>query len=103
MIYELSPDKLKFNLDEKKLKYKTTEKLIPLKEIIGQDRAVKDKTFHIYTVKTIDEGIEILTGVKAGKRLASGKFSKNTINYKVNKRIKEFADKLSKLSESGKK
>lgn len=65
--------------------------------------AVKDKTFHIYTVKTIDEGIEILTGVKAGKRLASGKFSKNTINYKVNKRIKEFADKLSKLSESEKK
>jgi len=39
MISELSPDKLKFNLDEKKLKCKTTEKLTPLKEIIGQDRA----------------------------------------------------------------
>lgn len=50
MISELSPDKLKFNLDEKKIKCKTTEKLTPLKEIIGQDRAVKDKTFHIYTV-----------------------------------------------------
>jgi len=45
MISELSPDKLKFNLDEKKLKCKTTEKLTPLKEIIGQDRAVKALKF----------------------------------------------------------
>jgi len=61
-------------------------------------KAVKDKNFHIYPVKTIDDGIEILTGVKAEKRLPSGKFSKNTINCKVNQRIKEFVNKLSKLS-----
>jgi len=30
--------------------------------------AVKEGKFHIYAVKTIDEGIEILTGMKAGKR-----------------------------------
>ena len=61
-------------------------------------KAVKDKNFHIYPVKNIDDGIEILTVVKAGKRLPSGKFSKNTINCKVNQRIKEFVNKLSKLS-----
>ena len=31
-------------------------------------QAVKDGKFHIYAVSTIDEGIEILTGVPAGKK-----------------------------------
>jgi len=66
-------------------------------------KAVKDKKFHIYAVKNVNEGIEILTGVKAGKNLPSGKFPKGTINYKVSKRIEEFTDKLKKLSESGEK
>jgi lon-related putative ATP-dependent protease len=66
-------------------------------------KAVKDKKFHIYAIKNVDEGIEILTGVKAGKRLASGKFPKNTINYKVSKKIKEFTSRLSKLSNLGEK
>mgnify|MGYP001113214079 CR=1 FL=1 len=64
-------------------------------------KAVKEKKFHIYAIKNIDEGIEILTGVKAGKRSASGKFSKNTINYRISQRIKEFANKLNKSSKSG--
>ncbi len=66
-------------------------------------KAVKENKFHIYAIKNVDEGIEILTGVRAGKKLSSGKFQKGTINYKVNKRIEEFNDKLNKLSESGKK
>jgi lon-related putative ATP-dependent protease len=64
-------------------------------------KAVKDKKFHIYAIKNVDEGIEILTGVKAGKKSASGKFSKHTINYRVSQRIKEFASKLNKLYKSG--
>jgi lon-related putative ATP-dependent protease len=66
-------------------------------------KAVKDKKFHIYAVKNVDEGIEILTGVKAGKRLTSGKFSKNTINFKVSKKITEFTKRLNKLSDSREK
>lgn len=56
--------------------------------------AVKEGKFHVYSVKTIDEGIEILTGVKAGKRQEDGTFEKGTVNYKVDERLKEMAEKL---------
>ena len=42
-------------------------------------QAVKDGKFHIYAVSTIDEGIEILTGVPAGKRNKEGKYPAGTI------------------------
>jgi ATP-dependent Lon protease len=54
-------------------------------------KAVKDGKFHIYTIKTIDEGIEILTGMKAGKRLKSGEFEKDTVHYLANKTLAEYA------------
>jgi lon-related putative ATP-dependent protease len=57
-------------------------------------KAVEEDTFHIYAVKTIDEGIEILTGIPAGKRLEDGTFEKNSVNYLVNKRLLEMADTL---------
>jgi lon-related putative ATP-dependent protease len=66
-------------------------------------KAVKDKKFHIYAIRNVDEGIEILTGVKAGKRSASGKFPKGTINFKVSKKITEFTTRLNKLSDSAEK
>lgn len=49
-------------------------------------QAVKDKKFHIYAVSTIDEGIEILTGVPAGDKNIPG-----TVNYLVYKTLKKFA------------
>jgi lon-related putative ATP-dependent protease len=57
-------------------------------------KAVEDGKFHIYSVKTIDEGMEILTGVKAGKRLEDGTFEKDTINHKVDQRLKQMAERL---------
>lgn len=60
--------------------------------------AVKAKKFHVYPVKTIDEGIEILTRVKAGKR-QNGTFEEETVNYKVDKRLKEMAENLKEFSE----
>jgi ATP-dependent Lon protease len=56
--------------------------------------AVEKGKFHIYPVKTIDEGIEILTGIKAGKRLENGSFQRNSINYRVQKRLNYLAEKL---------
>ncbi|MEM3378015.1 MAG: ATP-binding protein [Candidatus Bathyarchaeia archaeon] len=56
--------------------------------------AVRNGQFHIYAVKTIDEGIEILTGVKAGKRLPDGTFEEGTVNHRVDKTLKEMAEKL---------
>ena len=56
--------------------------------------AVKEGKFHILPVKTIDEGITILTGVEAGKRKPDGTFEKDTVHYLANKRLEEIADKL---------
>ncbi len=41
--------------------------------------AVKKNKFRIHAVSKVEEAVEILTGVKAGKRLKSGKFEPNTI------------------------
>ena len=49
-------------------------------------RAVKEKKFHIYAISSIDEGIEILTGVPAGDKDIPG-----TINYLVYQTLKKFA------------
>jgi len=62
-------------------------------------KAVREKKFHIYSVRTIDEGIEILTGVRAGKLKPDGTFEKNSINYKVDNKIKEFMEKYKAMSE----
>jgi len=55
---------------------------------------VRNGQFHIYSAKTIDEGIEILTGVSAGERQQDGKYPEGTINYLVDKRLKEMAERL---------
>ncbi len=56
--------------------------------------AVKAGLFHLYAVKTIDEGVEVLTGVKAGERREDGTFENGTVNHKVDKRLKNMAEKL---------
>ena len=56
--------------------------------------AVRQGQFHIYSAKTIDEGIEILTGVLAGERQKDGTYPDGTINYLVDKRLKEMAERL---------
>jgi lon-related putative ATP-dependent protease len=56
--------------------------------------AVKVGKFNIYAVKTIDEGIEFLTGRKAGIKLSDGTFEENTVNYLVDKQLRENAVKL---------
>ena len=52
--------------------------------------AVEKGKFHIYSIKTIDEGIEILTGVPAGKRDENGCYPENTVHYLVNEKLKFF-------------
>jgi lon-related putative ATP-dependent protease len=60
--------------------------------------AAKAGKFSLYSVKTIDEGIEVLTGAKAGQRGADGTFEEGTVNYLVNKQLKDMADKLKEYS-----
>jgi predicted ATP-dependent protease len=49
--------------------------------------------FHVYPIDNVDQGIEILTGVPAGERDATGHFPAGTINYRVERRLVEFADR----------
>jgi lon-related putative ATP-dependent protease len=60
-------------------------------------KAVEEGKFHIYPVETIDEGIEVLTGVEAGKRKKDRTFIKNSVNDFVDIRLKEMAEKLTKF------
>lgn len=52
---------------------------------------VKKGNFHVYAISSIDEGIELLTGVPAGKKDVNGKFPAGTINYLVQEKLKKFA------------
>ncbi len=49
--------------------------------------------FHIYPVDSVDQGIEILTGVPAGERDATGEFPAGTINFRVERRLSGFAER----------
>jgi len=69
-----------------------------LKEEIVE--AVKARKFHIYSVKTVDEGIEVLTGVKAGERKTDGTFEENSVNYRVDRRLREMAERLIEFLEA---
>jgi predicted ATP-dependent protease len=57
-------------------------------------QAVRDGKFSIWPVKTIDEGIEILTGVPAGERGEDGNYPEGTVHYLVNKKLQGMADSV---------
>jgi predicted ATP-dependent protease len=61
--------------------------------------AVKDGRFHVYPVENIDEGIEVLTGLPAGKLDEKGRYPENTINYKVQEKLDKMAKRLSKIKD----
>ncbi|MFC1802637.1 Lon protease family protein [Thermoproteota archaeon] len=56
--------------------------------------AIKERKFHIYPVKTIDHGIEVLTGVPAGEPDANHIYPEGTINYLVQSKLDEMAKLL---------
>jgi lon-related putative ATP-dependent protease len=63
--------------------------------------AAKAGKFRIYPVRSIDEGIEVLTGVPAGERRKDGTFKEGTVNYMVDKRLREMAEKLREFQPAG--
>ncbi|AXI01277.1 ATP-binding protein [Sporosarcina sp. PTS2304] len=54
--------------------------------------AVRAGQFHIYKVRTIEEGIEILTGVAAGQPDQDGTYEKETVYGKVAEKLKLFME-----------
>jgi predicted ATP-dependent protease len=59
--------------------------------------AVREGKFRVYPVKTLDQGIEILTGMKAGERREDGTFEEGSVNDLVDKQLKQYAENLKKF------
>lgn len=70
------------------------DNLMVKKEVID---AVKRKKFHIYQVSTVEEGIEILTGIAAGKPDKNGNFPEGTVYGAVQQKLKNYFKRSLKL------
>jgi len=62
--------------------------------------AVKAGKFSVYAVSTIDEGIEVLTGVPAGARDGAGKYTEGSVNDRVEQKLRQFTERQKKLAVS---
>ena len=63
--------------------------------------AIQQGRFHIWPVRTIEEGIEILTSVKAGSRLENGEFEEGSVFARVDARLKTMAARLAEFVKPG--
>ena len=84
---------------------KTNERHLMLKEEVVD--AINAGQFHIWSVETIEQGIEILTGIPAGTLGPKGTFSKDTVFFAVDQALKKMHDRMSadnsKTGSKGKK
>ena len=65
-------------------------------EIVESVRAGR---FHVWSARTVDEGIELLTGIPAGQRGPDGQFPEGTLHARVEKRLERWA----RMAEDGSK
>ena len=63
-------------------------------------QAVRDKKFSVWAVSSIDEGIELLTGVAAGRELKNGSYTKGSVHGLVKARLKKMLKDNVKLQKS---
>ncbi|NIS67609.1 MAG: AAA family ATPase, partial [Proteobacteria bacterium] len=56
--------------------------------------AVRNGQFHVYSATNIDEGIEILTGLEAGIPLPKGGYTAGSVNDRVDRRLRDLAEKM---------
>ncbi len=63
--------------------------------------AVEEGRFHVYGVSTIDEGIEVLTGLPAGERQEDGAYLEGTVHNLVEKRLREMTQAVREFAANG--
>ncbi len=64
-------------------------------------RAVKKGRFHIYAIRTVEEGIEILTGVPAGRPRRGGGYAPGTVFDLADRRLEQIAQGLRQAQAEG--
>ena len=55
--------------------------------------AVEKGRFNVYPIETVDQALELLTGVEAGERGPDGSFPEATVNCLVEHRLREFCER----------
>ena len=76
---------------------KLNERNLMLNDEVVQ--AVQDGTFHIWSVEDVDQGIEILTGVPAGKPAEDGSFPEGSVNFLVDERLKAMVESMRRFAQ----
>ena len=78
---------------------KNVRNLMLKQEVID---SVKVGQFHVWPISTIEEGIEILTGIEAGRLQPDGTYPEGTLFRKVDDRLMEIAEIVKKFGEEEK-
>jgi predicted ATP-dependent protease len=70
--------------------FSNVQNLMLRKDVVD---AVRRNQFHVYRVSTVEEGIEILTGVRAGRPDDAGMYPPGTVFGEVQKKLKIYIDR----------
>jgi uncharacterized protein (UPF0128 family) len=60
--------------------------------------AVSEERFRIWAIESVDQGMEILTGIPMGERDEAGNYPENSVNYRVEQRLAELAERRREFS-----
>jgi predicted ATP-dependent protease len=63
--------------------------------------AAREGRFAVYAIRTVDEGIALLTGLDAGERSADGRFAPETVNGRIDARLRSFAERARAFAVAG--
>ena len=76
---------------------KNVKNLMLKEEVVD---AVAQGKFHIWAIDTIEQGIELLTGVPAGERTVDARYPKGTVNFLVDSKLRDFAEKAKEFGKA---
>lgn len=62
--------------------------------------AVEQGRFHVWALRTVDEGIELLTGVRSGERQADGTYPSGSVHRLVQDRLRGYGERLNALAQA---
>jgi len=60
--------------------------------------SVRQGRFHIYAVDSVDQAMELLTGLPAGERQPDGAYPKDTVNFLVDARLHQMGEALRRFA-----